>query len=448
MIKNMLNADFDQLGNVLTPLSILVAEDSRTLAQLLVSYLEQKGHRVTLVGNGRLAVEKFIETPPDLVLMDAMMPEMDGFEATRHIKAMQLERWIPVLMLTALDDHSHMVHGLHAGADGYLTKPFKKEVLDAHIRSMQRIAQMQNRLTDTIGHLNSFFDNTLDGIVIIDGFGIIHAFNRSAEKMFGYLEADVVGKNINCLMPSSYAEHHDNYLLRYRDGQGGKMIGARTELVAKRADNSTFPVSIGLSELVMATGETRIIGLLTDITEREEARKRIEFLALHDKLTGLPNRELLNEEIKHSLAQAKRNDEKVGLLFIDLDGFKPINDTYGHAAGDIVLQEVAKRIKSCLRGADVPARVGGDEFVILLPNMLGAEGAKIVAGKILHAFNQAIKLEHDVTCRVGASIGIALYPDHAHDMDSLLRAADDAMYVAKRSGKNAYHLATTVGSAI
>lgn len=158
-------------------------------------------------------------------------------------------------------------------------------------------------------------------------------------------------------------------------------------------------------------------------------------LALYDALTGLPNRKLIMDRLRQSLAKAKRDRKRVALMFIDLDKFKPINDNFGHAVGDLLLQEVAKRLQACVRKSDTVSRLGGDEFVVLLPNLDEKEGAIVVAEKILHAMAQPFELVGQ-SFQISSSIGIAVYPEDGDDEKTLLKHADIAMYFAKKSGRN------------
>jgi diguanylate cyclase (GGDEF)-like protein/hemerythrin-like metal-binding protein/PAS domain S-box-containing protein len=175
-----------------------------------------------------------------------------------------------------------------------------------------------------------------------------------------------------------------------------------------------------------------------DITARKQAESRINFLAYHDRLTGLPNRALFFDRLSQAMSQARRQKKHVALLFLDLDGFKPINDLHGHEAGDAVLKMVAQRLLACVREVDSVARLGGDEFAIVAGEVDHPAEIEKVAEKILQAFAQPMALPDGQECRVGTSIGISIFPDNGNEMDSLLAAADAAMYDSKRGGKNTY----------
>jgi diguanylate cyclase (GGDEF)-like protein/PAS domain S-box-containing protein len=178
-----------------------------------------------------------------------------------------------------------------------------------------------------------------------------------------------------------------------------------------------------------------LCGISTDITERKDIEEHMQHMAQYDALTHLPNRALFNDRLQQAIAAAQRNKARLALMFIDLDKFKPVNDTYGHGVGDLLLKEVALRIQNCLRESDTAARIGGDEFVILLPAIETKQDAGKVGDKILHALNQPFELAGH-TLKISASIGVAVYPEHGNNEKLLVKNADLAMYHAKENGRN------------
>ena len=179
------------------------------------------------------------------------------------------------------------------------------------------------------------------------------------------------------------------------------------------------------------------IGLFSDISQRKAAEAHIEYLAHYDSLTNLPNRALFADRLKHALVTGSRNQKKTALLFLDLDKFKAVNDSMGHLAGDLLLQSVAERLKSCVRVSDTICRQGGDEFMILLAEIGGAEDAEMVARKIVAAMAEPHQIGNRALT-ITFSIGISVCPDDATDDEMMIKNADDAMYVAKESGRNNY----------
>ncbi|HEY9163500.1 MAG TPA: diguanylate cyclase, partial [Magnetovibrio sp.] len=261
--------------------------------------------------------------------------------------------------------------------------------------------------------------------------------NPATERMFGYDKAEILGHNVKMLMPSPYAEGHDQYLAHYLSTGESGVIGKNRELEGQRKDGSVFPLELAVMEL--RDGNQRLFtGVVRDITERKKAREKIEHLAHHDPLTGLPNRNLYNERMERAIYRAKRSGKSLALMFVDLDKFKPVNDLLGHEAGDAVLKEVATRMAASVRTSDTVARVGGDEFIAILENLDQWESATLVAEKILATVRKPIDVPGGETAQVGASIGIAIFPQDGETLDDLTRCADEAMYAVKAAGRNAF----------
>jgi diguanylate cyclase (GGDEF)-like protein/PAS domain S-box-containing protein len=411
---------------------ILFAEDSRSTALPIISFLQERGHEVVHVVDGKAALEAFAATRPDLVLLDVVMPVMDGIEATRRIKALGVGRWVPVMLMTSLAAKEEIVAGLDAGADDYLIKPIVFEVLEARIRSMQRIATIQDSLA-------AIHDNVFEAIISIDEAGRVLSYNKAALRIFGYRAEEVVGANVKMLMPSPYTEEHDGYLARYRSERKPHIVGNSRKVHGRRKNGEIFPMQLAVTEVRRNQGSL-FIGLISDITREEEARQRIEFLAWHDSLTGLPNRANFNDALE---ALCKEADGRLhAVLFVDLDGFKPINDTLGHDAGDEALRVIAGRLRNELASTDFVARLGGDEFVAIARDLPGPEAATAIAERLLDSICRPMTLLGKPS-RLCASIGIALVPDHGTSADAILTAADNAMYAAKRAGRSRAIMAGT-----
>lgn len=297
--------------------------------------------------------------------------------------------------------------------------------------------QVKGDLEKSQNQLQAIIHNVMDGIITINESGEIHGFNPAAEQIFGYLQQDVLGKNVKILMPEPARSAHDTYINRYLHTGQGRIIGVLgREVIAVRKNGEQFPMELSISEMVLG-GQRYFIGIVRDITERKLAEQKIAHLAHYDYLTDLPNRALFMDSLEHSISLAKRNNYKVAVLFLDLDGFKQINDTLGHDGGDLLLRGVAKRLKEIIRASDTVARVGGDEFTFVLNNVGSNENAALMANKIIVALSEPFYLKGQ-QCHVGGSIGISIFPDDSKDFETLLKQADKAMYMAKQSGKNTY----------
>lgn len=277
-------------------------------------------------------------------------------------------------------------------------------------------------------------DNILDGVITVDMNSRIGSFNAAAERIFGYAAAEVVGKEVGMLMPTPYRDQHVGHVQRYLDTGQKRNIGMSREQVGRRKDGSTFPMEISLSE-IKDGGIRRFTGIVRDITERKCLEEKILHLAHHDALTNLPNRSLFHDRLCQALITARRDGVRVGLMLVDLDNFKPVNDNHGHQMGDLLLKEVAVRLQECLRDSDTAARLGGDEFVVLLPSIDRIEDGAVVAEKILHRLRYPFELEGESLC-ITASIGVAANGLPDCDEKRLVRMADIALYQAKARGRN------------
>jgi diguanylate cyclase (GGDEF)-like protein/hemerythrin-like metal-binding protein len=207
-----------------------------------------------------------------------------------------------------------------------------------------------------------------------------------------------------------------------------------------RGNELSFDLELHL-ECAEPDGEPTVLAFASDVTEQSRSKERLSYLAFSDVLTGLPNRALLADRLHQTLAAARRHGMSFAVLMADLDGFKAVNDTYGHDAGDVVLQQVARRFQGCIRDGDTLARLSGDEFTVVLPQMDNAEAAALVAVRMIRALDEPLGEDgHPVV--VGTSVGIAVFPEHARSTHGLLVAADTALYAAKRAGKNGFRWAT------
>lgn len=299
------------------------------------------------------------------------------------------------------------------------------------------LKQIKGDLEKSQNQLRSIIHNAMDGIITINESGEIQGFNPAAEEIFGYSQQEAIGMNLSMLMPEPDQSAHGVHLDRYLQTGQSRILGVRgREVMAVRKSGEEFPMELSVSEMVLG-GHRYFIGILRDITERKRAEKKIAHLAHYDYLTDLPNRAMLLDVLNHSIALAKRNKNKAAVLFLDLDGFKGINDTLGHDAGDLLLKGVSARLKKTIRDSDTVARVGGDEFIVVLDSIGTDENAVQVANKIIAVLSKAFDLKGQA-CHVGASIGISLFPEDSDNPVKLVKRADEAMYLAKQSGKSTY----------
>lgn len=280
---------------------------------------------------------------------------------------------------------------------------------------------------------SAVLDAADEGIITLDEQCFIQSLNPAAENIFGYRKDELIGASFSkLLIPSDI----DRFV-----SPGGQPIPlSHQELTGLRKSGEIFFLLLSISEGNVSN--TRFFTVMArDNSERHIFESELEFLATHDTLTGLPNRTLLYDRLQQAITQCARAKKLAALLFIDLDRFKVINDTLGHAAGDVVLKQVADRLRGCLREGDSVARNGGDEFTVVLPMLNDPNDAAIIAQKVLATLAQPFMLNHEKVF-IGGSIGISLYPNDGSYADSLLKNADTAMYQSKAAGGNAYRFYT------
>ena len=278
-----------------------------------------------------------------------------------------------------------------------------------------------------------------DAIVVADSRGDVTYFNTGAERTFQMPAREAVGRPLVALLPDRFHEAYQSEVGALLSA-GGPAVGRTIEVAARRSGGTEFPVELSLAHW-QARGQTFVTAIMRDITDRRQAEEQIRHLAFHDALTGLPNRLLFGDRLQMAIHHARRYRQRVAVLFVDIDRFKVINDSLGHTRGDRLLQDVAERLRECLRDDDTIARFGGDEFTLLLSAVARVEDAINVARKILKALEAPFpQAGRDLF--VTPSIGVALYPDDGHDLETLVKNADAAMYQAKEQGGNRYQLYT------
>lgn len=267
----------------LPPLRVLAADDTRTNLRVLEVFLTKLGHQIICVNNGQEAVDAFHKEQPDLVLLDIMMPVMDGFEAARLIKESS-EKWVPIIFLSALDREQNLLTGLEAGGDDYLGKPINFVILEAKLRSIQQALYFQKEALDARSRIENLSNSILDAIITIDRQGIIRQCNQATEMMFQWPAHELLGRNVSVLMPEPQRQEHDFYISRYLGGGAPSVVGSRRDVVAMRRNGKTFPAELAVSEL-RQNGERMFIGILRDITEEKQTQRQLNayYNALQDE---------------------------------------------------------------------------------------------------------------------------------------------------------------------
>jgi diguanylate cyclase (GGDEF)-like protein/PAS domain S-box-containing protein len=423
---------------------ILVVEDERLVARHIENMVRGLGYQVAgVAATGEDAIRITLESLPDLVLMDIMLRgDMDGIAASEQIwdKAA-----IPVVYLTAYADEATLERAKVTDPFGYLLKPFEERELYTAIEMALYKHKTDRVLKERERWLSTILTSIGDGVISTDREGRVTFMNSVAEGLTGRGKDECLGRDLDEVLaivgektgrkvPFS-ARGSSRKRERIPDGLG---------LLLLRGEDK-IPVEIGAA--LIRDERDRVDGnvlVFRDVTERKMQQERLAFLAIHDSLTELPNRVLFNDRLTLALANAARRKKDLAVLMLDLDRFKKVNDTQGHAGGDSLLKSVAERLGGLPRKSDTVARLGGDEFMILLPEISGPGAADRVARRILRAFKQPFNLK-DKKLSITASIGIASYPRDGEDVESLTKNADIAMYAAKEGGRNTFKLYSPPG---
>lgn len=432
---------------------VLLVDDDEVNLLLTAIALRERGFDITEATGGEQALRMMAEWSPDVIVLDAMMPELDGFDTCTRLRAIPGFESTPVLMLTGLDDEASINRAYQVGATDFFVKSPQWSLLAGRLRYLLRSSRTRIELerskarlarAQDLARMGSFewhrgtggFTLAAEALRVfglgnhesLDFIGAMRMVPREERKLFLHLLRDVIAHNSVLVTDLSVT-----------------LLDGRQRVIHIEAEPE-------FNEHGNASGYT---GVLQDVTDRRMAEDRIRQLANFDALTGLPNRRQLIWRTERAIEQARRMGHEVGLLLIDLDRFKVINDTLGHAAGDELLIEVGRRLRSCVRHSDqviegmlesvggrshrtleAVGRLGGDEFVALLPEVADERDAERVAQRVLDALREPIFIAGQ-ECFVTASVGIAIYPRDGSTVADLLRNSDVAMYAVKGQGRNA-----------
>ncbi len=431
-------------ANAPTGAAILMLDDNDAKRLSLRAVLEPLGHTVVEATSGEAALREVMNQSFAVILMDVQMPLMNGYETARLIRMRSDCEYTPIIFITAhARDEAQIPIAYASGAVDFIFAPIVTDMLRAKVsvfvelflksrdleRSLTDATRLSENFRDGEARTRAVLDNVADAILTVSDGGLIESCNRAATDLFGYAEHEAIGQPFATLFPSEEA----GQVAAVRSLSAAERArSCSSEIFGRRRDGSTFPMELDLSDVQLGTRKV-YIGCLRDISERRTYTERLQYQALHDELTNLPNRALFSDRVDHAIRAAARTDAPLALLIMDLDAFKEVNDTLGHQHGDDLLKVVAARLVGCLREGDTVARLGGDEFGILPLGETDLVGAAAMVWKIQQALEPPFRVNGH-TIDVRASIGIALLPEHGDNIGDLLRRADLAMYDAKRSG--------------
>jgi diguanylate cyclase (GGDEF)-like protein/PAS domain S-box-containing protein len=375
----------------------------------------------------------------DIVLLDLGLPDAQGLEAVRRARV--VAPGVALVVLTGLDDETLAAHSIQEGAQDYLVKESygsPRGLLRTLRHAVERKA-MEEALFAEKERAQVTLDSIGDAVICTDISGNITFLNIVAENLTGWTRSAAMGQPMTEVFQVTDAESHEI---------GAKSMGVLTgptpnehspsARILVRGDGSVIPIEDCLAPIHDREGRVSgTVVVFRDVSAARAMAQQISHSAAHDFLTGLPNRMLLQDRIDHAIALAPRHGSKVAVLFLDLDGFKYINDSLGHPVGDKLLQSIAKRLVGCVRGSDTVSRQGGDEFVVLLSELQKVADAAILARRLLKAVAEAHSIDHH-DLHITTSIGISVFPDDGPDAETLIKNADTAMYQAKENGRQSY----------
>jgi PAS domain S-box-containing protein len=431
---------------------VLLVDDDEVNLLLTALALRERGFRITEASGGELALKLLRQRSFDLVVLDAMMPGLDGFDTCRTLRLMPGFENMPVLMLTGLDDDASITKAYNAGATDFFVKATQWSLLEGRLRYLLRASRTRIELERSRAELTRAQDLARMGSFQSRrqlGFQLA----PEALRVFGFSPHDAVSmRSLLRMVPAEARRKLCDDLHKALRHMSPVATDVPTVLLDGRERIIHVEAEPEFNEHGRASAYR---GIVQDVTERRQAEDEIRRLANFDSLTGLPNRRQLILRAERALEHAKRLQHQFALLLIDLDRFKVINDTLGHGAGDELLLQVGRRLVACVRHSDLVldgsaesagvrshraleavGRLGGDEFVALLPEVGGDPDAERVAQRVLEELREPF-LVSGQECFVTASVGVAIYPRDGSSVVDLLRNADVAMYSVKNQGKNA-----------
>ncbi|GFM50783.1 two-component system response regulator [Pseudomonas cichorii] len=420
---------------------LLVVDDYPENLVTMCAVLQRTDWHIVTASSGIEALTVLLEQEVDLVLLDVQMPDMDGFEVARLMRGSQRTSLTPIIFLTANEQSPASVHkGYASGAIDYLFKPFDPNVLKPKVQALleqQRNRRALQKLTQELESARAFnasvLANVAEGIVVVDEAGIISFVNPAICRLLDTPDEQLRGTSVldYVLEPTVQSWLESDFYKHYLNADTYRVHDA----VLRTATGGQLPVTLSCASLPCE--QKAMVLTVLDMSMERNLYQQLEQQAVTDALTGLLNRRGFYQAVEGMLLRNEHAEQYLVVLYLDLDGFKQINDSLGHDAGDQVLLWVATQLKDCLRPYDVLARMGGDEFTVVIEGFDYPEQAAKVAEKLIERVSMKRQVD-GVDISLGVSIGIATYPECGSNLDGLLRAADIAMYEAKRAGRQQY----------
>ncbi|MEQ1529519.1 MAG: EAL domain-containing protein, partial [Methylococcales bacterium] len=423
-----------QVQPELTGKLILLVDDDSNFRLITGAALQASGFLVEEAISGSQALEKISQQTPDLVLLDAVMDGINGFEACRLMRNAENMADVPIIMATGLGDIDSINRAFEVGANDFIIKPLNYPILVHRLWFILRASQNTAELRSSKIQLSAAQRIARLGYWTWDSKQNQFRISEHLAKLCG-IDLHTFNNTLDSFVALIHPEDQDmvkNVIIAARNNENIPHAEYRLQV-----NHSNAIIVHQEIEAITENNHSIITGTVQDITHKKQTELQIHRLAYFDNLTGLASRAYYHERIEDFINTANRRNEQFAFLFLDLDGFKDINDSFGHDVGDHFLKAIAERLRYVVRDIDFAARLGGDEFCIILDNITDEEGVAEVADRCLHKVNQPLLLDqHQIKPRV--SIGIALYPRDGTNEVELMKAADAAMYAAKQAGKQRY----------
>jgi diguanylate cyclase (GGDEF)-like protein/PAS domain S-box-containing protein len=421
-------------------LEILVVDDQEENLEEMQELLEALDRTVRCADSGAKALACMASGNIGLVLMDVQMPGMSGFEVARRMREDPNTRFTPIIFISGMRQTDDVLdQGYSAGAVDFMTKPVqptmlihKARVLLEHDRYRRGLLQTSRQLERERAFNASILDNTAEGIMVVGSDGLIQFANPAITHMLGCRDDELRDTPLLDWIETPHDEDWQTsvWLTHFQRGESLRLHDANL----RNREGQSIPVALSCSPL--SQGQDAMTLLALDMSAVRELHHQLEVMTITDALTGLLNRRGFIQALQAAISRNQRTGKMSALLYLDLDGFKQINDQFGHDHGDDALRWVSQQLQGCLRPYDRLARIGGDEFTVIIEGVNGCDDAAAVAEKLIS------QVSADQTrFRLGASIGIACLPTCGSTVEDLMRAADTAMYEAKRRGKGQHRFA-------
>jgi diguanylate cyclase (GGDEF)-like protein/PAS domain S-box-containing protein len=435
--------------------SLLIVEDEPRYLESTRLLLGPHIQRIDTAMTGAQALAWLAKRRYDLVLLDLRLPDTSGHELMAYLR--ERHPGTRIIVMSGDSQIDSAIHSIRLGAYDYLRKPYEPEEL---IKTVSNAAQKVRLEQDNLRMLQQIeqseqwhrllVNTSPDVIYTLDDNGCFTYLNESISRVLGYHPDDLVGQGYEAIVTE---DEVDNARYRLNERRTGERSTRNVELRLKRKEDlltgsgdATVAVEISATGMYRPRPDGKgeflgTYGVARDISARKQAEATITFQAYHDLLTGLPNRALFNDRLSQAISQARRHGQALAVMFLDMDRFKVVNDSLGHLVGDGLLQGMAQRLRGSLREGDTLARIGGDEFMLLLPHVRSRDNAAFIAQKIIASLKQPFHIDgHEIYS--GMSVGIAVYPDDGDNLETLIKHADLAMYHAKDNGRNDYRFFT------